>query len=130
MIEDTSFIIDILNEEPAALDVLELLERERRPEKVAAITVLELYEGVQRAHKPAAEKQKVLAVLDSKPVVTADADIMKHAGQLSDQLITDGQQIDREDCIIAATALREDEPIATRNAKHFNRIPDLDVKTY
>jgi tRNA(fMet)-specific endonuclease VapC len=130
MIEDTSFIIDILKEETAALDVLEVLEREHRPEKVAAITVLELYEGIQRTPKPAAEKQQVLAVLESKPVVTADYDIMKHAGELSGQLITDGQQIDREDCIIAATALREDEPVVTRNAKHFNRIPDLDIETY
>lgn len=130
MIEDTSFIIDILDEDPDALDVLELLERERRPEKVAAITVLELYEGVQRAAKPTAEKEQVLSVLDSKPVVNSDHNIMKHAGELSGRLITEGQQIDREDCVIAATALREDEPVVTRNAKHFNRIPDLAVRTY
>lgn len=130
MIEDTSFIIDILNEDSAALDMLELIERERRPEKVAAITVLELYEGIQRTAKPDAEQQQVLSVLDSKPVVVADHQIMKRAGELSDQLITDGQQIDREDCIIAATALHEDEPVVTRNTAHFDRIPGLTVETY
>lgn len=130
MIEDTSFIIDILRDDTAALDVLELIERERRPEKVASITVLELYEGVQCTATSDAKRQKVLSVLDSKPTVVANHQIMKRAGEISGQLITDGQQIDREDCIIAATALNEDEPVVTRNESHFNRIPDLAVETY
>lgn len=130
MIEDPSFIIDVLDGERAALDVLELIERERRPEKVAAITVLELHEGIQRASNPDAERQRVLSVLDSKPIVTADHDIMKRAGELSGQLITDGQRIDREDCIIAATALHEDEPVVTANSEHFERISELDIRSY
>ncbi|RRJ28335.1 PIN domain-containing protein [Halocatena pleomorpha] len=130
MIEDTSFIIDVLDGDEAALDVLELIERERRPEKVAAITVLELYEGIQRVSNPDAERQRVLSVLDSKPIVTADHDIMKRAGELSGQLITDGQRIDREDCVIAATALSEDEPLVTANTAHFDRVPDLDIRSY
>lgn len=130
MIEDTSFIIDVLDGDEAALDVLELIERERRPEKIAAITVLELYEGIQRVSNPDVERQRVLSVLDSKPVVTADHDIMKRAGELSGQLITDGQRIDREDCIIAATALHEDELLVTANSKYFERIPELDIRSY
>jgi predicted nucleic acid-binding protein len=55
---------------------------------------------------------------------------MKHAGELSGRLITEGQQIDREDCIIAATAMQENEPVVTRNGSHFDRVPNLDVRTY
>lgn len=130
MIEDTSFIIDVLDGERDALDILELIERERRPEKIAAITVLELHEGIQRVSNPDAERQRVLSVLDSKPVVTADHDIMKRAGELSGQLITDGQRIDREDCIIAATALHENEALVTANSEHFERIPGLEIQGY
>lgn len=46
MIEDTSFIIDIMRGDPDALAYLEIIEKESRPEKTAAITVLELYEAV------------------------------------------------------------------------------------
>jgi hypothetical protein len=127
---EPSFIIDVLNGDPDAQDVLELIERENRPEKIASITSLELYEGVQRSQKPEREKQTVLSVLDSKHVIPADHSIMKQAGELSGRLINDGERIDREDCIIAATAIQENEPVLTRNAAHFDRIQGLDVETY
>lgn len=130
MIQDTSFLIDVLGGDPAALDVLELIERENQPEKVASITSLELYEGVHRSAKPDDEKQDVLRVLDSKHVIPADHSIMKQAGQLSGRLIADGARIDREDCIIAATAIQENEAVLTRDESHFERIAKLDVRTY
>lgn len=46
MIEDTSFIIDLLHDDPDAVEYLNLIEKTNRPEKVASITVLELYEAV------------------------------------------------------------------------------------
>lgn len=130
MIEDTSFLIDIINGDEDAMATLELVERENRPEKISAVTSLELYEGVERSEKPAAEKRSVLRVLDSKHVIPADHDIMKHAGELSGRLVSEGQRIDREDCIVAATAIQENEPVLTRNQSHFDRIPNLDVETY
>ena len=130
MIQDTSFLIDVLNGDSDALDVLELIERENRPEKIASITSLELYEGVQRSTKSDGEKQRVLRVLDSKHIISADHSIMKQAGELSGRLIEEGRQIDREDCIIAATAIQENEPVLTRNESHFNRVPNLGVESY
>lgn len=130
MIQDTSFLIDVLNGDEDAEAVLERVERESRPEKVASITSLELYEGVGRSRKPEAEKRKVLSVLDSKHVIPADHGVMRRAGELSGRLIEDREPIDREDCIIAATAIQENEPVLTRNDSHFGRIPTLDVETY
>lgn len=130
MIQDTSFIIDVLDDDADALTKLELIERENRPEKLSAMTSLELYEGVRRSNKPTDEKEAVLSVLDSKHVIAADHDIMKAAGDLSGTLIEDGARIDREDCIIAATALSENEPVLARNTSHFERVADLDVETY
>jgi hypothetical protein len=130
MIEDTSFLIDLLDGDDDAAAILELAERENRPEKISAITSLELYEGIERSQKPDAEKRKVLGVLDSKHVIPADHSIMKRAGELSGRLVVEGQQIDREDCIIAATAMQENEPVVTRNGSHFDRVPNLDVQSY
>jgi len=130
MIQDTSFLVDVLRGDPDALEVLELVERANRPEKVASITSLELYEGVRRSQKPEAEKRTVLDVLDSKHVIPADHGIMRRAGELSGQLIDDGHRIDREDCIIAATAIQENDAVLTRNVAHFDRIANLDVETY
>jgi len=130
MIEDTTFVIDVLAGDDGALRRIDAIEGERRPEKVSAITVLELYEGVARSSKPESEKARVLDVLDSKHVVAADRGIMRRAGELSGNLVVEGRRIDREDCVVAATALQEGEPVVTRNARHFERIPGVEVRTY
>lgn len=129
MIEDTTFVIDVLRGDEEALSFLEIIEGENRPEKLSSITVLELYEGFERNGQPE-RGRRALGVLDTKHVVDADETVMRRAGQLSGGLIAEGRQIDREDCIIAATALLQNEPVVTRNVDHFDRIDALDVRTY
>ncbi len=77
-----------------------------------------------------AEHRKVRAVIDTKPVIPADRAVMKKAGTVGGQLITDGREIDREDCVIAATALIEEESVVTRNVDHFERIEGVEVRSY
>jgi len=130
MIEDTSFIIDLLHAEPAAVDYLELIEKSNRPEKISAVTVLELYEAVPQLNVPKKRHQRILDVLDTRQAVPADETVMRKAGKISGELLARGKEIDREDCVIAATALLADEPVVTRNVDHFSRINDLEVETY
>lgn len=130
MIQDTSFIVDLLRGDEDAEILLDAIEKESRPQKVSSITVLELYEGVARSETPREKGERILGVLDSKSVVPADHAVMRKAGKLSGELITRGEQIEREDCIIAATALLNDEAVVTRNIKHFERIEDLEVRSY
>lgn len=130
MIEDTSFIVDVLQNDPDALAYLAVIERENRPEKIASITVLELYEAVPQLDVPETRRQKILDVLDTRHAVGADDTVMRKAGKISGTLVSRGEQIDREDCIIGATALLNDEPVVTRNDEHFERIDGLAVETY
>jgi len=130
MIEDTSFIIDVLHSDPDALQYLDIIERESRPEKLASITVLELYEAVPQLSVPEDRQRKILDVLDTRHIVAGDEAVMRKAGKISGELRSRGQEIDREDCIIGATALLTDEPVVTRNGDHFDRIDDLEVETY
>lgn len=130
MIEDTSFVIDLLHGEPAAVQYLQDIEENNYPEKLAAITVLELYEAVPQLDIPEKRRRRILDVLDSRRVVASDKTVMRKAGELSGELVSRGKQIDREDCIIAATALLSDEPVVTRNEHHFSRIDGLDVQVY
>jgi predicted nucleic acid-binding protein len=130
MIEDTSFVIDVLSGDDAALELLSTAEAERRPEKVSSVTLLELYEGIEQSTRPGEEQEQVLKVLDSKTVIDADASIMRRVGEISGTLTAGGEPIDREDCIVAATALQEDEPVVTRNIDHFERVPGVGVREY
>ncbi len=130
MIEDTSFIIDLLHDDPDALQYLELVETANRPEKIASVTVLELYEAVPQLAVPESRQQKILDVLDTRHTVAADERVMRKAGKISGQLRARGDEIDREDCIIGATGVLTDEPVVTRNMDHFDRIDGLRVETY
>jgi len=130
MIEDTSFIIDVLHDDSDAIAYLDIIEKERRPEKVAAITILELYEAVPQLNVPDKRQQKILDVLDTRHTIAADETVMRKAGKISGTLRSQGEQIDREDCLIGATALLTDEPVVTRNHDHFARIDGLTVKSY
>ncbi|WP_311170318.1 type II toxin-antitoxin system VapC family toxin [Halobellus ordinarius] len=130
MIQDTSFIIDVLRGDEGAQALLDVIESESRPEKVASITVFELYEGVARSGASTSTQDRIINVLESKHIVPAGNEVMRKAGKLSGQLITEGQRIEREDCIIAATGLLHDEAVVTGNADHFRRIDGLDVRTY
>jgi predicted nucleic acid-binding protein len=95
MIQDTSFVLDVLAGDEGAMEALSVLESERTPEKVSSVTVLELYEGVERSDRPDDEKAAVLDVLDSKTVVPADHDVMRRAGRISGRLYDAGTPIDR-----------------------------------
>ena len=130
MIQDTSFIIDLLRGDENAERLLDIIEKESRPQKVSSVTALELYEGVARSQIPELKQQRILDILDTKHVVSADRPVMRRAGKLSGELINDGRQIEREDCIIAATGLLNDESIVTRNTKHFERIDGLETRSY
>jgi predicted nucleic acid-binding protein len=130
MILDTSFVIDLIRGKPGAVSRLEDVRARNRPQKVSAVTVLDLYEGVGRTQRSDAERQAVLDVLDSKSVVPATHAIMRRAGEISGRLYDDGTPIDREECVVAATGLSEDEPVITRNRRHFDRIAGVDVVGY
>ena len=130
MIEDTSFVIDLLHDVSDAVDYLEVVEKDNRPEKVASITVLELYEAVPQLDVPDDRQQQILDVLDTRHAIPADERIMRKVGKISGELRARGEEIDREDCIIGATALLSDEPVVTRNVDHFSRIDGLAVETY
>ena len=130
MIQDTSFIIDLLRGDETAERLLDIIEKEAQPQKVSSVTVLELYEGVARSQMPESKQKRILDILETKHVVSADRAVMRKAGKLSGELVNDGKRIEREDCIIAATALLNDEPIITRNTKHFGRVDGLEIRSY
>lgn len=63
---DMAFVIDMWDGDDRAVALAEGLDRERTQQKLSSVTVFELYTGVGRSSKPETEREKVLAVLDSK----------------------------------------------------------------
>ena len=98
--------------------------------RVGSLFSHELYEGVARSQTPEPKRERILGMLETKHVVSTDHTVMRKVGKLSGELIDGEERIDREDCIIAATVLLNDEPVITRNTEHFGRIDGLEVRSY
>jgi len=96
--------------------------------QIAAITVAELWHGVERAtgtHKPRREAYLQM-IFEGLPIVPYSETTAIHA-RLGAALEASGEMIGFYDLIVAATALERDCPVATFNARHFDRVPGLKV---
>lgn len=130
MILDTSFLHDVMYGDADAVTKAEEIEESDVPHRLSAMTVYELYYGVGYTDRTDEERAKVDGVIESKPIVPADERIMRKAGRLDGQLESRGAKTGQSDLVIGATGLVYDEPVLTRNASDFERIPDLAVETY
>lgn len=129
MILDTTFLHDVMHGDE---DVVRLARRveERRNVGISSVTVYELYYGVGYTGKDSDEREKVDAVIGSKRVLPADADVMRKAGRIDGELARGGEMVGQADVMIGATAIVHDEPVLTRNEDDFERIPGVEVETY
>ena len=97
---------------------------------ISVISASELLHGVHRAADEGVRARRqafvehVLAVLDPLPITTRVA--RAHARLWAD-LERSGAVIGSHDLWIAATALAHGLPVATANARHFERVPGLAV---
>ena len=116
---DTSILIDYLRGHAGAGD---LLERERAADVLHAseITRIEVLAGMRPAEED--DTRALLSTLVWHPV---DADIAEEAGALGRQWLPSHHTIDSADLAIAATAVRTDARLLTRNVRHFPMFTDL-----
>lgn len=130
MILDTSFLIDIMDGDEAALAWATIIEDRDVVQRVPVPVVYELYVGVGYSETRETEKTKIQRVLDARPVVETTKHIAKSAGRLDGQLRRDGNRVSKIDVIIGATARHFDEPVVTGNPGDFEQIPGVEVSTY
>ena len=116
---DTSILIDYLRGHAGAGD---LLERERAADVLYAseITRIEVLAGMRPAEED--DTRALLSTLVWHPV---DAEIAEGAGALGRQWLPSHHTIDSADLAIAATAVRTNARLLTRNVRHFPMFSDL-----
>ena len=93
---------------------------------VSAVTVGALYEGAFHADSPSKELIKVEAFLDPLEVVPLGREETIQWGRIEAQLRKQGNPIEAEDGMIAATALAHAFRLVSSNLRHFERVKGLD----
>lgn len=131
---DSDFLIDFLNEVDVAVSIVTPLLDEGLG--VSLVAVGEVYDGVLWGRDPVEAERRFLAVLERTSLVGLDLATMRIFAELRGRLRATGRTTRREtgdnDLMIAATALRHDLTLVTRNRRHFDRIPGLrlnDIET-
>jgi tRNA(fMet)-specific endonuclease VapC len=134
LILDSSAIIAGERKGQSAADVLSGIRAVTGPELAAlsVISVIELEHGIWRA-KTAAQasaRQKFMNDLfQAVPVYPLTSDIGRLAARIGGEAQRKGDTIPFQDLVIGVTALQFNYAVATLNARHFQMIPGLVVKS-
>lgn len=94
---------------------------------VSAVTVGELYEGAHRSDTPSKELIKAEAFLKPFEVIPFGREEAMEWGLIEARLRKEGNPIEAEDSMIAATAHKHSLTLITGNIKHFARVKGLSV---
>jgi len=127
-VADTSFLVDLMRQDPSALSIYEEYERQGIALSATAITALELFKGayVSKSRRNVERAQKILELFSVLPL---DETVYEVFGRMAAELCLIGNPLGDFDEAIAAIALCYDGEIITRD-RHFERIPELKVITY
>jgi len=132
LILDSSVIVAAERKRQTVEELLTLIRQTFGEIEVAisAVTVAELVHGVVRANAPELRLRRRAFIDELKkhvpvhPVTDATGEI---AGQLSGEQAAKGITLPADDLLIGASAIEQGYAVATLNARHFQKVPGLQV---
>ena len=130
---DTTFLIDAIRESrqgtggPARTW---LAANQGAQLAISLLVLCELLVGAELHGKPEEERSRVRKILRGLPTVLLDEQIPAIYASTAAQLIRNGDRIATMDLLVACVALANGAALLTRNVRHFNRVPGLEVLDY
>jgi predicted nucleic acid-binding protein len=130
---DTSFLIDLLREtgrgdEGPATHFIE--QRGDEPLAASVFVLCELLAGAATARAPVHERERVERVCSGLDVLYPQEGFATIYAEVLGYLRRRGEGIDTMDLLIASAARQADATLVTRNTRHFERVPGLEVAGY
>jgi predicted nucleic acid-binding protein len=123
-IVDTCYLIDLMKGDPDAGEIT----RQHNPLRTTSISSAEFLYGAKKSGK-----KKVYEVSEKFlrffPVLPFDAESAVIYAEIAHALSGSGRHISTFDELIAAIAIRHDEPLVTRD-RHFSAIGQLEIISY
>ena len=124
---ETSFLIDVLQANEAAREVMEDLDDSGVRPSVAPVAAAEVWVGAHLGSR--AEHAATRELLESLTWLPFSRECARLAGELQATLTQEGVPLGFSNCLIVAAALEYDETLVTHDTD-FERVPDLRVRTY
>ncbi len=122
---DTDVLIDILRNKKEAVEWLK--QNQEKDIKTTVINEFELYAGAYRAKNKENARNAVLVFLKNLPALEFTGKNTEEAGRIHAMLEEQGNIIDNRDIFIGVIAKMANCKLKTKNKKHFERIPGLEL---
>jgi predicted nucleic acid-binding protein len=128
MLLDSTFLHDLVREEPAAVERLDELIEQRTPVAVSAISVFEIGVGLRGDAETYLEQYH--GTLDGVSILPLGRSEAQEAVRIQHELLDRGERIGAVDVLIAGQARSRGTSVLTRNVDGFERVDGLAVETY
>ena len=127
---DTSFLIDLLRENPAAEKKFQYYTENYEPLTTTPVNAAELFKGAYSAKEEKREIEKTRGILEYLELLDMSIPVCETYGRLVNELRSKGAPIGDLDTLIASTAIVHKQILVTRNKNHFEKIPGLVVESW
>lgn len=132
---DTDFLVDLVNSEPGAARLAREIDEAGLPSFMSVVSVHEYLFGVRfrnRREKGVLKDKLESAERDLSRFeeVPLTPEIARLSSGIQAELASLGKPIGINDVYIAATAIRYNFTLVTRNKSHFRRIQKLSLESY
>jgi tRNA(fMet)-specific endonuclease VapC len=122
---DTDWVADYLVDRPVAVQLLENLAVEGLA--IAIPTYGEIYEGLIYGRDREAREAGFARFFEAVDLLSLTEATMRRFAAIRGQLRREGNLIGDMDLLIASTAIENELTLVTRNRRHFDRVPDLEL---
>jgi len=127
---DTSVLVALIRKDQAAMNKLRAEAEKGGTISTTSINLCELYAGAYGSKAQEKELQRVQDLLSQMGILELDVGATRRYGELVNDERLKQEPIGDFDLMIASIALQQNERLATRNLKHFNRVPGLVVEQW
>ncbi|HYS72733.1 MAG TPA: PIN domain-containing protein [Thermoplasmata archaeon] len=130
MILETSFILDLWDGTPEAVDKAREIDSRGEPVYLPTPVLYELWEGVARSDRPREEAAKVRDFIDGHDVLPfSDADA-REAGLLSGRLSRAGRMMGTVDVQVAGMARARGQALVTADRRFRELADEIRLERY
>ncbi len=127
---DTDILVSLLRGDESAEAYIGLLEGRGEEVYTTPVNAHELFLGGWRSKRREENLREIAGLLGDLNILDFDLEASFYTGRVASMLLAEGSPIGVEDVMIAGIALRYGQSLATRNTRHFSRIPELRVEEW
>ncbi len=127
---DTSVLVALIRKDQGAIDELRAEAERGGIVSTTVISLCELYSGAYGSKEPQKELTRVQDLVSNLRLLGLDEGAARRYGELIHHEGLRRDPIGDFDLIIASIALENEEKLATRNIKHFSRVPGLSTERW